>query len=320
MDGSAVDKPQDLFVLTVDVECDSDGGPTWRYSDPLGFAGVDHGLGQVLVPMLQRVEAVATLLVSNVVLEDNRSVDILRQLPNVERGAHLHGDFLRPEARALDPAGEKARENQHEYSESVERSKLEALATLFRDAFGHDPRSFRAGRWSASGRTARLLSELGYVADSSVSPHVHWSDGGRSVDYRQAPDQPYRPSADDLCRPGELPLWELPVSITREWWRRPRRTWLRPSLSTAAAMQRVIRSIRRRYPAPRTFVAMIHNNELTPGASPYSRDPEAAALVGRRLEGLLCWARDEGMRFATLTEAAKSCAVTGTGSQDGSGR
>jgi hypothetical protein len=190
--------------------------------------------------------------------------------------------------------------------------KLEALGGLFRDAFGHDPKSFRAGRWSASGRTARLLSELGYLADSSVSPNVHWTDGGRSVDYRDAPDQPYRPGADNLCHPGELPLWELPVSIVKERWR-PRPTWLRPSLSTVSAMHRVIQRIRRRHPPPRTFVAMIHNNELTPGASPYSRDPEAAALVGHRLEGLLRWALDEGMRFATLTEAARSCALTSGG-------
>jgi peptidoglycan/xylan/chitin deacetylase (PgdA/CDA1 family) len=190
--------------------------------------------------------------------------------------------------------------------------KLEALARLFRDAFGHDPTSFRAGRWSASGRTARLLSELGYVVDSSVSPRVHWSDGGRWVDYRNAPDQPYRPGAEDLCRSGDLPLWELPVSIVRERWRRPRPTWLRPSVSTVGAMQRVIGSIRRRHPPPRTFVAMLHNSELSPGTSPYSRDREAATRVGGRLESLVRWALDEGMCFTTLTEAARSCSANGS--------
>ena len=298
----------DRLVVTVDVECDSDGGPTWRYASPLSFRGVSHGLGDLLARVLDSTNAAATLLVSNVVLEDAASVAVLRDLDRVELGAHLHGDFLAPGPRFDDPAGAKTVENQNEYSEGIERAKLENLTELFRSAFGGTPTSFRAGRWSAAGRTARLLTDLGYRVDSSVSPHVHWTDGGRSIDYRRAPEQPYRPDEINISVPGELPLWELPVSIVAPWWSAQRPVWLRPSYSSIAMMRRVIHSIRRRHPPPRTFVAMLHNTELTEGTSPHSRTPESAEHMAQRLQALLHWAANDGMTFATLTEAASACA------------
>lgn len=300
--------PPDTLVITVDVECDSDGGPTWRYASPASFRGVGHGLGEVLVPMLESTGSVGTLLVSNVVLGDDASVAVLRDLPHVELGTHLHGDFLPPQPRYTDPSGAKTVENQNEYTDEVERAKLVCIGEMFRMAFGTEPRSFRAGRWSAGGRTARLLSELGYLVDTSVSPHIHWTDGGRSIDYRRAPEQPYRPSADDIARPGDLRLWELPVSIVAPSWARTRAFWLRPSLSPPLLMRHVVRVIRRRHPPPRTFVLMLHNNELTPGASPHSRGPEDAERVALRLRRFLEWCAGQEMAFATLSEAAARCA------------
>jgi hypothetical protein len=296
----------DRLVVTVDVECDSDGGPTWRYSDPLTFRGVEHGLGEVLAPMLPETGGVATLLVSNVVMTHAPSVALLRELPSVELGAHLHGDFLRPDPRVAGPAGARTIENQNEYPAEVERAKLKVLGEMFRSNFGADPVSFRAGRWSAAGRTVSLLAELGYRVDSSVSPAVHWQDGGRSVDYSNAPVQPYRPSSDDIATPGDVPLWELPVSIVRSWLSPFRPVWLRPSRSSPAAMRRVVAKIRSRFEGPRTFVMMFHNNELTPGASPYSRDDDAALRVRRNLMEFLAWARDDGMVFMTMAQAAEA--------------
>lgn len=297
----------DRVVLTLDVECDADGGPTWRYSSPATFHGVSHGLGDVLAGILQRTGAVATLLVSNVVLRDQKSVDILRSLERAELGSHLHGDFLPPDPRYEDPSGAITFDNQCEYPEDVERLKLHALGDLFHEAFGKTPTAFRAGRWSASGRTARLLTEMGYVADSSVSPHIHWTDRGRSVDFRHAPEQPYHPDPADIALPGTLPIWELPVSILKPRWWAGRARWLRPSNSDFGRMKRVAVELSRRYPHPRTLVAMLHNNELTPFASPHSRDPERAATMARRLESFLGWAADQGVDFLTMTEAATAC-------------
>ncbi|HUP68179.1 MAG TPA: hypothetical protein VM142_00010 [Acidimicrobiales bacterium] len=297
----------DRLVITLDIECDADGGPTWRYSSPLTFRGVEHGLGEVLGPMLDELGACATLLISNVVMKDQASVALLRDLRGVELGSHLHGDFLAPDPRHIDPAGAKTVDNQNEYSDEIERAKMEALGNLFTEGFGRAPTSFRAGRWSAAGRTASLLAELGYTADSSVSPHVHWCDGGRSVDYRGAPEQPYRPGSADIARPGELALWELPVSIVTPWWARRRPIWLRPSLSPARLMRLVVADMRRRHPPPRTFVVMLHNTELTPGTSPHSRTPDDARVVARRLRDFLSWAIDDGIHPMTLAAVAEAC-------------
>jgi peptidoglycan/xylan/chitin deacetylase (PgdA/CDA1 family) len=276
----------DALALTVDVECDSDGGRSWRNSDPLTFRNVEHGIGEVLSAALDETDACATLLVSNVVLEHPASVEVLRGLARVELGAHLHGDFLEP--GRCDPAGAVPADGQQEYDEALERAKLESLGRLFRDAFGTDPRSFRAGRWSLGPRTGRLLGELGYIADASVTPHKNWYDG---IDFRGAPEQPY---------PLDPPVWEFPVSIVSGWWTFGKACWLRPSLSPRPLMRAVLASLPRRHPTPRTFVAMLHSSELTPGASPYSHRPVAA-----RLRWLLRHAADSGMRFATLGELAR---------------
>lgn len=292
----------DLLILTVDVECDADGGRSWRNSNPLTFHGVSDGLGKVLLPILEKNGATASLLLSNVVLSDASSVELLAGLPRVELGTHLHGDFLSP-GPPVNPAGADPADNQNEYPDEIERVKLEHLTDMYVHCFGRRPTAFRAGRWSAGGRTARLLVDLGYLADSSVSPHVHWRDAGRSVDYRHAPDQPYRPSALDIATRGELALWEFPVSIVKPpYWPRP--IWLRPSVSGLATMKYVIRTLRKTTAPPRTFVLMFHNNELTTGTSPYSRTPAVARRVQRRLDELLAWARSQGMGFATLSEAA----------------
>ncbi|HVE47449.1 MAG TPA: hypothetical protein VNA57_11985 [Acidimicrobiales bacterium] len=301
--------PADRLVVTVDVECDSDGGPTWRNSAPLAFRNVPEGMAGVLLPILERTGSVATLLVSNVVLDHAPSVEALGSLPRVELGTHLHGDFLSPSPRCPDPTGLRPEDNQCDYTDDVERAKLEAITQLFESSFGSRPTSFRAGRWSAGGRTARLLAELGYLVDSSVTPGMWWRDGGRSVDFRDAPAQPYRPASDDIACPGDLPIWELPVSIVPRWWLPQKPAWLRPSLTGFREMRGVVRSIARRHPAPRTFVAMLHSSELSVGTSPYSRDGTGAARVARRLEKLLRWAADEGIESTTLTRAAKACAA-----------
>lgn len=295
------------LIITVDVECDSDGGPTWRYADPAAFRGISHGVADRLHQILESTGSVATLLISNVVLEDQKSVAILKSLPNVELGAHLHGDFLPPFQRYTSASGAKTVENQCEYPEEVEVEKLRGLGRLFDDAFGFAPTSFRAGRWSASARTIRLLEHLGYVVDSSVTPGVHWTDGGRSIDFRRAPTQPYHPDRNQLTREGESKLWEFPVSIVRPWRRARHPLWLRPSLATTNQMQTVIRLLRKKHAPPRTFVLMFHNNELTPRASPYSRDEESAQRVQERLASFLRWAASEGMQSCTLTEAARAC-------------
>jgi hypothetical protein len=295
---------RDALALTIDVECDSDGGPTWRYAAPVAYRNIEHGLGEVLAGVLSEADAQATLLVSNVVLQHEPSVAVLRELARVELGTHLHGDFMEPERRVADPSGQRALENQCEYGAGLESAKLQGITRLFTQAVGRQPTSFRAGRWSAGAETAGLLAELGYLVDSSVTPHVHWTDAGRSVDFRDAPEQPYRPSSTNLLRPGELPIWEFPVSIIRPWWSR-NPLWLRPSLSSTRVMRRVMASLNARHQEPRVFVAMLHSSELTGGTSPYSRTEREAKRIATRLRRLLANAAEKGVRFGTLSDLAR---------------
>ncbi len=83
--------------LTVTIDVEPDCTPTWRYSDPLAFRGVDIGIKERLHPLFIKHKITPTYLVNNVVLEDSPSVTVLKNLEgNFELGSHLHPEFIEP--------------------------------------------------------------------------------------------------------------------------------------------------------------------------------------------------------------------------------
>lgn len=105
-----------------------------------------------------------------------------------------------------------------EYPESVMRDKIAFLTDLLEDAFSTKMLSHRAGRWGFNEVYARLLIKRGYLADCSVTPLHSWKqhpgdpaqDGGS--DYSHFPLLPYFVDLDDISRPGNSPLLEIPVT------------------------------------------------------------------------------------------------------------
>jgi len=82
-----------VLVVTIDVEPDC--SPSWHYSNPLTFKGVDVGIGKILHPLFCKYGYIPTYLINNVVLEDKNSVDVLSSLQNeCELGTHLHPEFF----------------------------------------------------------------------------------------------------------------------------------------------------------------------------------------------------------------------------------
>lgn len=123
-----------------------------------------------------------------------------------------------------------------EYPEPIMRDKIAFLTDLLEDTFGVKMTSHRAGRWGLNGQYARLLIERGYLADSSVTPHLSWrghlgdpaQTGG--PDYLGFPEAPYFIDPGDIRKPGDSPLLEIPVTVRK----------LQPQL---------VRSVVRRLPA-----------------------------------------------------------------------
>ncbi len=135
-----------------------------------------------------------------------------------EIGMHLHAWHSPPDI----PRTDNDLEHQPyliEYPELVLRQKLAVMTELLEQTFERKMVSHRAGRWGFNELYARALADLGYLVDCSVTPLVSWRsslgapDGSGGPDFRHFPSRAYFLDLDDISRPGNSPLLELPVTI-----------------------------------------------------------------------------------------------------------
>lgn len=318
-----------FITLTIDVEPDCT--PTWRYSDPLTFRGVEQGIGQRLHPLFRKHQIVPTYLINNVVLEDDKSVEVLRSLPGqFELGTHLHPEFIEPEKEFVDYAGKKGEGNCCFLPPEIEYKKIENITRLFETRFDHQPVSFRAGRFSAGASTIASLEKCGYKVDTSVTPHVKWNDKTRAeaVDFSDAPEQPY------LIEPGTIlgqsekgRLLQVPVSITTakaSLWNELKRThlgmrdsirnwkpvWLRPVYSDLKEMMNLVETYTRKYSDREVMVfnMMFHNVEAMPALSPYTKTEEDCKRYLQLLENFFIYCAEKnitGIKLGDLYDLFK---------------
>lgn len=298
--------PAPRLVVTVDTEEEGLWGGTYRVSGNT----VENIQG---VPRFQalcdRMGVRPTYLVDAPVVEDDRASDVLAESEakgGCEIGTHVH-PWCNP------PIDEKL-----DYRESylcnlpikLQRAKIQWLTEAITQRFGNRPTSFRAGRYGLDIAGARILSELGYLVDSSVIPFMNYApDGG--PDFRAAPWRPYYAGGDDLCQSCEASaLLEVPVSVgfnRRNFTRssklqdllgQPPLRWLRLEgaldrsgilqrikLSPEKATARQMKTLIDRYcewPSA-VLVLMFHSSSLMPGHSPYVPDAGALDLFLGRL-------------------------------------
>jgi hypothetical protein len=291
-----------FMCVTIDTECDKGAG--WRTQRPMAFAGVLDGVVTRLQPLFRAHRAKPTYLLSPEVMRDAASAEALLRLDGShELGTHLHGEYAEPGAH--DP--DMTRDFQREYPRDVERAKMEYTTVLFKRTFGRDPRSFRAGRFGIGSASLPILEELGYEVESSVTPHVDWSEVCRGLSFIGAPTQPYRPDPPPPPRPRPPQHRAVPVTIRPHALARaplvgklaPAR-WLRPTRGSAAQLVDVAKDEIRAAEKARTgravvLNAMFHNVEVIPAASPYANTEAAAQGILDRLAALLAFASKENI-------------------------
>lgn len=298
------------LCVSIDTECDKGRG--WRSKKPLAFTGITDGVMKRLQPMFAAYGAKPTYLLSPEVMRDAESVAALRTIAgSVELGTHLHGEYAEP--GAFEP--DVTKEFQRDYPPDVERQKLTYLTDLFIRAFDHQPMSFRAGRFGIGKSSIGILESLGYAVESSVTPHVDWTDSGApGLAFEDAPTQPYKPDREDPGRPGDAAILEVPVTIRRRLANaipilgsRLERRWLRPTRGTTDGIVRVaedeIADARRRAPGrPVVLNAMFHNVEIVPDTSPYAATEGEARGILERLRALLEFAKRESIAVVGLAD------------------
>jgi peptidoglycan/xylan/chitin deacetylase (PgdA/CDA1 family) len=96
----------------------------------------------------------------------------------------------------------------------MQRSYVEQATRLLDEKTGAPVTSFRGPRVKTSPSTLRLLTEYGYLADSSVcSQRLDLvSSNLVNTGWLVAPRSPYHPHTDSVFRRGDLDILEVPVS------------------------------------------------------------------------------------------------------------
>jgi hypothetical protein len=214
-----------------------------------------------------------------------------------------------------------------EYPESVMQEKIGYMTELLEETFGVKMTSHRAGRWSFNALYARMLHAKGYLVDCSITPHVshkhHLGDPKQAggTDYSNFPTMPYLIDLEDISKPENSALLEVPVTIVPEsnyaltmmhaslrqgsilgrGFKRlfPPLHWLRPNGRNIKAMLRILKQA---HAEKRDCVEfMLHSSELMPGGSPrFPRDKDIASLY-HDLETLFSTA-SKVCKGATLTD------------------
>lgn len=302
------------LLVTIDVECDK--SVTWHVARPLSFRAVTETMPRRLQPLFDRWDIRPTWLLSPEVIADDDCAATLRGLERGELATHLHPEFIGPGA-TVDPAeGPRTSAMQADCPPAIERGKLAALTDLFAARFGRRPASFRAGRFGVGPHSGRFLSELGYAVDSSVTPHLTWTNpaGETRPDFRGCPQAPYRIDGGDLFTPGDGPLWEVPVTVlppeavpdARPMWPggvSGEPVWFRPWYADGPTLRAIVRHVAESAPE-RPLVMMFHNVELLANASPYTRSEADVRRYLDLLETAFEAAREAGFEPITLGDYA----------------
>ncbi len=223
------------------------------------------------------------------------------ELEDSEVAPHLHPEFCPPNPLFPNPAGQAGLANLCYLPPEVQRQKISAITELFQHQYGHQPLSFRAGRFAISRTTLQILAEHGYLIDTSITPGIRWFDHTRMtpIDFRFKPRYPHFPFARHHQSQWQRFL-EVPVSIAG-YWPFPR-TWLRPrwcdNMITTA--QRILHS--QILKKKKILNIMFHNVDACAGCSPHCRDQSQEEDFLHQLDQFLNWCKENDAIFMTLNQ------------------
>jgi len=197
-----------------------------------------------------------------------------------------------------------------EYPEKIMRQKIQLMTDCLENAFGIKMLSHRSGRWAFNEIYANILIECGYQVDCSVTPFVSWKNikgdprqsGG--TDYQHFPCTSYFIDPNNISKPGQSSLLEVPVTIedTYVWVNRLTqkfnhiplirrglgylfpKNWLRPNGRNLNQMKTLLKNC---IIHKQDYVEfMLHSSELMPGGSPRFKNDQSIQKLYLDLEAI----------------------------------
>jgi len=284
------------LLVTVDTEADDQ----WKAD---GSTTIENVFALPRFQALcEKYAIVPTYFTTYEVASDARAAAMLAEWQEkglAEIGAHLH-----PWTTSPFFPGESGQSFPSELSDESLRAKLAALTDALARRIGKRPTSYRAGRWGFDERQAKLLAELGYLVDSSITPGISWKEtkglvgGAGGPDFTNESAEPHRLSSGVL----EVPMTILPAGLFR------RLRWLRIFQNTTLwrLMTVIVAAKRKKLPA---VVFMIHSSELVAGGSPYVQNAAALEVVYARLEELFKYCAKGKIEGVSLSGFARECGL-----------
>jgi hypothetical protein len=200
-----IELPEDqtpLLMVVVDTEAEFDWDkPLSRLATSVRSVRHQvraHGI-------FERYRIIPTYAVDYAVASQQEGFQPLREL--FDDGRCIIGAHLQPWENPpfVEDIGDRRNSYAGNLSFELEREKLLRLTEAIEACFHTRPQVYRAGRFGVGSSTARVLSELGYLVDTSVVPHTDFSsDGG--PDFKDYGLTPFW-----VDRPGGL--LEIPLTV-----------------------------------------------------------------------------------------------------------
>lgn len=288
--------------VTIDTEPDCD--IHWRRSNPLTFSSVLYGIPELLRPIWNRYGIKPTYFVSPEVIMNVECCEVFKKEIELgsEVGAHLHSEYIEPEKKYNSVSGTISDEFPcFAHDSKTEFEKIKTLTYLIESKVGIKPISYRAGRYGADLDTINSLIKLEYRIDSSITPHINWSNKG-GPDHSRGLEQPYWVSQKDYYKENKAnkKILEVPITIGNKRFGYFGKylpdsglfyNWLRPTHMTVFEMKKLIKNYIEKYKNEEVVVLnmMFHSMEIIPKATPYVRGGIDQKLFLKRLEKVLNW-------------------------------
>ncbi len=321
-----MDKPR-YFIITVDAEADN----LWAKENTITIHNIDY------IPRFQELcnkyDFYPTYLTSYELLGSDNYASIIKSYVDKglsEIGAHLH-PWNNPPYEPKYDGYHDFHAYPHDLPLELFRKKMETLTSKLENSFQTKMTSYRAGRWGFSAEHARVLLELGYIVDCSVTPFVSWEHfsgrpaGVGGMDFYGVPSKAYVLDKKNVNMSEQGGLVEVPmtivplfggflssymahnasnplVRIAKALGFGPQ--WFRPLPYVSSS--RMISVGEKWLQLGNDYVEMmIHSSELMPGGSPYYKNKNDIESLYAKMEETFNYFSNKGLTGIALTDYAR---------------
>lgn len=268
-------KKSKYFMITIDTE--GDNLWEWKEGMPLETRNTDF------LPRFQNLcnkyDFIPTWFCNWEMVNDSGFVSFAKEnLKNgkCEIGMHLHA-WNTPPYYELPRGEDSGLSYLIEYPVDVMREKVISMTNLIQEKFEKKPLVHRAGRWGMNDDYFRILHELGYIADCSVTPYVDWKTSVGQTPHFDGPDY----SKEEPVISNRQGIIEIPV--TTLWSEEKNRAfWLRPNRTNLDEMLYLIE--RYVHSDCDYLMFMLHSSEMMPGGSPTFKTEGGIEILYQHLE------------------------------------